>query len=68
MLPSGGLFSYGTELIPLFPYLRAGLSKVGGNFIIAAGNRMRVTNYGLIKGLPDFKVNPGLEKILLVCL
>ena len=29
VLPSGGLF-LGTELIPLFPYLRAGLSKKGG--------------------------------------
>ena len=30
MLPSGGLFPFhGTELIPLFPYLRTGLLKKG---------------------------------------
>ena len=32
MLPSGDLFpSYGTELIPLLPYLRAGLSQKKGD-------------------------------------
>ena len=44
MLSSRGLFpSYETELIPLLPYLRAGLSKGrgggGGNVGIAPGNR-----------------------------
>ena len=53
MLPSGGLFpSDGTELIPLLPYLRAGLSKRkggGGNIGIAPGNRPLLSNYGLIR-------------------
>ena len=30
VLPLGGLLHSGTELIPLFPYLRAGLQKGGG--------------------------------------
>ena len=51
MLPSGGLFpSYGTELIPLLPYLRAGLSKGGGgNVGIVPGNRPLLSDYGLIR-------------------
>ena len=55
MLPSGGLFpSYGTELIPLLPYLRAGLSKKGGGgggkVGIAPGNRPLLSDFGRIKG------------------
>ena len=53
LLSSGGLFpSYGTELIPLLPYLRAGLSKKGGgggNVSIAPGNRSLLSDYGLIR-------------------
>ena len=52
VLPSGSLFpSYGTELIPLLPYLRAGLSKRkgGGNIGIAPGNRPLLSDYGLIR-------------------
>ena len=58
----------GTELIPLFPYLRAGLQKGGGggggggggDGGIAPGNRLLATDHGLA-GFPDFKVNPGLD-------
>ena len=51
----------GTELIPLFPYLRAGLQKGGGggDGSIAPGNRLLATDHGLT-GFPDLKVNPGL--------
>ena len=51
----------GTELIPLFPYLRAGLQKGGGggNGGIAPVNRLLATDHGLT-GFPDLKVNPGL--------
>ena len=50
----------GTELIPLFPYLRAGLQKGGGGDVsIAPGNRLLATDHGLT-GLPDLEVNPGL--------
>ena len=37
--------SYGTELIPLFPYLRAGLLKGGSQF--GPNNRSLITDYGL---------------------
>ena len=37
----------GTELIPLFPYLRAGVQKVGGDGGIAPGNRLLATDHGL---------------------
>ena len=61
----------GTELIPLFPYLRAGLQKGGGwgggwggggggDGGIAPGNRLLATDHGLA-GFPDLKVNPGLD-------
>ena len=52
----------GTELIPLFPYLRAGLQKGGGGGDggIAPGNRLLATDHGLA-GFPDLKVNPGLD-------
>ena len=64
VLPSGGLLHSGTELIPLFPYLRAGLQKRGGggggDGGIASGNRLLATDHGLA-GLPDLKVNPGLD-------
>ena len=52
----------GTELIPLFPYLRAGLQKKkgGGDGGIAPGNRLLATDHGLA-GFPDLKVNPGLD-------
>ena len=57
----------GTELIPLFPYLRAGLLKKGGggggggggDVGIAPGNRLLATDQGLT-GFPDLRVNPGL--------
>ena len=51
----------GTELIPLFPYLRAGLKRGGGGGDggIAPGNRLLATDHGLT-GFPDLKVNPGL--------
>ena len=51
VLPAGSLFpSYGTELIPLLPYLRAGLLKGrGGNVGIAPGNRPLLSDYGLIR-------------------
>ena len=50
----------GTELIPLFPYLRAGLLKRGGGDVgIAPGNRLLATDQGLT-GFPDLRVNPGL--------
>ena len=53
VLPLGGLFlSYGTELIPLLPYLRAGMSKKGGgggNVCIAPGNWSLLSDYGLIR-------------------
>ena len=42
---------YGTELIPLFPYLRAGLSKRGGGKVDSDGsspvNRMMIFDHGL---------------------
>ena len=55
----------GTELIPLFPYLRAGLQKGGGGGGgdgggIAPGNQLLATDHGLT-GFPDLKVNPGLD-------
>ena len=37
----------------------------GGNVDIARVTRLLVTDHGL-KGFPDLKVDPGLEKILLV--
>ena len=46
----------GTELIPLFPYLRAGLLKGGGDVSIAPGKRL-TTDHGLT-GFPDLKANP----------
>ena len=50
----------GTELIPLFPYLRAGLLKGGGGDVgIAPGNQLLATDHGLT-GFPDLKVNTGL--------
>ena len=51
----------GTELIPLFPYLRAGLEKGGGggDVGIAPGNRLLATDHGLTQ-FPDLKVNTGL--------
>ena len=52
----------GTELIPLFPYLRTGLQRGGGRGLdggIAPGNRLLATDHGLT-GFPDLKVNPGL--------
>ena len=36
MLPLGGLF-LGTELIPLFPNLRAGMEKGGGQCLYTSG-------------------------------
>ena len=63
VLPLGGFYLHsGTELIPLFPYLRAGLQKKGGgsNGGIAPGNRLLATDHGLA-GFPDLKVNPGLD-------
>ena len=61
VLPSGGLFASGPELIPLFPYLRAGLLKRGGGGYIgtAPGNRPLATDHDLT-GFPDFQINPGL--------
>ena len=63
LLPSGSLFLltyYGTELSPLFPYLRAGLFKKGGG---GGGSklvdRFPVT-YCSLKG-SDPKVDPGLK-------
>ena len=54
----------GTELIPLFPYLRASLHKRGGcDGGIAPGNRLQATDHGLT-GFPDLKVNPGLGRRL----
>ena len=51
----------GTELIPLFPYLRAGLLKRGGGRrrYSPRGNRLLATDQGLT-GFPDLRVNPGL--------
>ena len=56
----------GAELIPLFPYLRAGLQKGGGgggggggDGGIAPGNRLLATDHDLT-GFPDLDVNPGL--------
>ena len=40
------VYFYGTELIPLFPYLRAGLSKGGGSRV-GPFNRSLLTDYGL---------------------
>ena len=61
VLPLGGLLHFGTELIPLFPYLRAGLQKGGGGDSgIAPSNRLLATDHGLA-GFPDLKVNPGLD-------
>ena len=37
----------GTELIPLFPYLRAGLKKEGGQHQYIPGNRVLVTDHRL---------------------
>ena len=58
--------SYGTELIPLFPYLRAGLLKKGGG-----GNRLTgflVTDSGLKgfrpQGRPTSKFFMSLPKSL----
>ena len=62
MLPSGGLFpSYGIELIPLFPYLSAGLLKKGGNIRTAPGNQLLATDHDF-QGFPELMVDPGLEK------
>ena len=51
----------GTELIPLFPYLRAGLQKGGGggDVGINPGNRLLASDHDLT-GFPDLKVKPGL--------
>ena len=55
----------GTELIPRFPYLRAGLQKGGGGgggggeVGIAPGNRLLATDHGLTR-FPDLKVSTGL--------
>ena len=61
VLPSEVYWHSGSELIPLFPYLRAGLIKRGGggDFGIPPGNRLLATDQGLI-GFLDLKVNPGL--------
>ena len=46
MLPLGGLFFFlsGPELIPLFPYLRAGLLKRGDNTDTLLATLPPVTN------------------------
>ena len=45
-MPSfGSLWPSGTELIPLFPYLRAGLLRGGGNVGIRPGNRALVSDH-----------------------
>ena len=60
MLPSGGLFSSsGTELIPLFPYLRAG---GGGQVGIDRLPDPPLPTMAL--RVPDLKVDPGWQKIL----
>ena len=62
---------YGTELIPLFPYLRAGLFKKGGGgggggggMVVSDGstpvNRMMISDHSL--RVIDLKVAPGWEK------
>ena len=47
MLSFGRLLPPGTELVPLFPYLRAGLLKGGGggNVGIHPGNRALVSDH-----------------------
>ena len=39
MLPLGGLF-LGTELTPLFPNLRAGMTKKGGGEVVSVYSRL----------------------------
>ena len=62
MLPLGGLF-LGTKLIPLFPYLRAGMLKKGGGNVDSDGstrdNRMMIFDHSL-KVCPDLKENCSL--------
>ena len=71
MLPSGGLFptSYGTELVPLFPYLRAGLLKGGGGGGSRFGpvNRPLLPDYGL-KGFLTTMSTQAWRKILMLVL
>ena len=68
MLPSGGLFSYGTELIPLFPYLRAGLLKRGeGVSRFGPVNRSLITDYGL-KGFLTTRSTQAWKKNFLLVL
>ena len=60
VLPSGGLF-LGTELIPLFPYLRAGLSKKGGEASrLGPVNRFLLTDHSL-KGLDNLGSTQALS-------
>ena len=82
MLPSGGLFllsSCTSEQVckkGLGPRLNSALSSPtseqvckkgggGGGKVGSLGNQLLITDHGLT-GFPDLKVNPGLEKILLV--
>ena len=57
--------SYGTELIPLFPYLRAGLLKKkgggggGGGTLVEPDDRFLITDYGLKGSSPQGQPRPG---------
>ena len=55
--------SYGTEPIPLFPYLRAGLSKKGGSVGISPVNQILVTDHGFIR-VPDLKSTQACEFVV----
>ena len=60
------VYFYGTELIPLFPYLRAGLLKkrvVGGKSVWTVFNRSQLIDFSL-KGLLVFRTDLGLEKFV----
>ena len=69
VLPQGGFNVYGTELIPLFPYLRAGiLNKKGGGGAgkvdsdgLSPDNRMMIFDHSLkgqrLQGPPRLRNN-----------
>ena len=62
MLPLGGFWHSGTELIPLFPLPQSRSifkKRGGGDVCIVPGNRLLATDHDLT-GFSDLKVNPGL--------
>ena len=62
MLPLGGLF-IGTELTPLFPNLRAGMTKKGGGGVVSVYFRLTGFWYQTLT-LWGSLGNPGLENYL----